>query len=95
MARWGGMGPSTNRASGPWVSVAETKVEMQRPMVEAYEAFLDQEGLCNLRTAARAVDAPERFFDWLKKGVGWSRRTAGSSRAGSAAATSTSSSGCA
>lgn len=42
-------------------------VEEQRPMVEAYEAFLDDRGLCNLRTAARAIDAPsELFFDWIK-----------------------------
>ena len=47
--------------------VAEATVEEQRPMVEAYEAFLDDRGMCNLRTAARAIDAPSHLFiDWLK-----------------------------
>ncbi|OAS23954.1 phage antirepressor KilAC domain-containing protein [Methylobacterium platani] len=46
---------------------AEATVKEQRPMVEAFEAFLDDRGMCNLRTAARAIDAPSQLFiDWLK-----------------------------
>ncbi len=46
---------------------SETRHELNRPRLEAYEAFLDDEGLCNLRSAARAIDAPaEAFFEWLK-----------------------------
>ena len=47
--------------------VAETVIEDAKPKIEAYEAFLDDAGLCNLRTAARAVDAPnDLFLDWIK-----------------------------
>lgn len=47
---------------------SETRHELNRPRLEAYEAFLDDEGLCNLRSAARAIDAPaEAFFAWLKE----------------------------
>lgn len=48
--------------------VAEATVEEQRPMVDAYMAFLDDDRLCGLATAARAIDAPERlFFAWLRE----------------------------
>jgi len=41
---------------------AEAAVEEQRPMVDAYLAFLDDDGLCTLSTAARAIDAPQGLF---------------------------------
>lgn len=47
--------------------VAEAVVEAQRPKVEAYDAFLDDQGLCNLRTAARYCEAPSQLFiDWMR-----------------------------
>ncbi|MGA5258003.1 phage antirepressor [Methylorubrum aminovorans] len=53
------------------LAVAETAVELQRPAVEAYEAFVKDTGVCNLRSAARAIEAPsEVFFEWLKE-RGW------------------------
>ncbi|UYW28346.1 phage antirepressor KilAC domain-containing protein [Methylorubrum extorquens] len=53
------------------LSVAETRIEMDRPKIEAFNAFLDDEGLCTLQSAARAIDAPQTdFFDWLRK-RGW------------------------
>ncbi|KQO61757.1 hypothetical protein ASF20_09815 [Methylobacterium sp. Leaf88] len=37
------------------------------PMVDAFHAFLDDDGLCNLRTAARFCEAPgQLFIDWMK-----------------------------
>ena len=37
-------------------------------MVDAYLAFLDDDGLCTLSTAARAIDAPQGlFFEWLRE----------------------------
>ena len=53
------------------LTVAEVKLVRVAPMVDAYHAFLSDEGLCNLRTAARAIGAPcEPFFDWIKE-RGW------------------------
>lgn len=47
---------------------AEAIVEEQRPMVDAYLTFLDDDGLCSLSTAARAIDAPQGlFFEWLRE----------------------------
>ncbi|MBE7246986.1 MAG: phage antirepressor KilAC domain-containing protein [Actinomycetospora chiangmaiensis] len=46
---------------------AEAAVEAQRPLVDAYHAFLDDEGLCNLRTAARYCEASSHLFiNWLQ-----------------------------
>ena len=50
------------------LTVVQAVVEEQRPMVDAYLAFLDDDGLCNLRTAARAVDAPcMLFLRWMEE----------------------------
>lgn len=50
------------------LTVVQAVVEEQRPMVDAYLAFLDDDGLCNLRTAARAVDAPcMLFLKWMEE----------------------------
>ncbi len=47
---------------------AEAIVEEQRPMKDAYLTFLDDDGLCTLSTAARAIDAPQGlFFEWLRQ----------------------------
>ena len=47
--------------------VARAEVEEQRPMVDGFLAFLDDGGLCNLRTAARFCEAPSQLFiDWMK-----------------------------
>ncbi len=47
--------------------VVQAVVEEQQPKVDAYHAFLDDEGLCNLRTAARFCDAASQLFiDWMK-----------------------------
>ncbi|BCM83565.1 phage regulatory protein/antirepressor Ant [Methylobacterium indicum] len=47
---------------------AEAVIEEVRPKIEAYEAFLDADGLCTLSTAARAIDAPQKlFFAWLRE----------------------------
>ncbi|WP_279356731.1 phage antirepressor KilAC domain-containing protein [Methylobacterium indicum] len=49
------------------VSFAEAVIEEVKPKVDAFHAFLSDDGLCNLRTAARAYDAPSQLFvDWLK-----------------------------
>lgn len=46
---------------------AEAVIEEVKPKVDAFHAFLSDDGLCNLRTAARACDAPSQLFvDWLK-----------------------------
>jgi phage antirepressor YoqD-like protein len=47
---------------------AEAVVEEQRPLVDAYHAFLDDEGLCGLATAAAAIEAPHTlFFAWVRE----------------------------
>lgn len=47
---------------------AEATVEAQQPMVEAFHAFLDDEGLCCLSTAAAAIEAPHNlFFAWARE----------------------------
>ena len=46
---------------------AKAEIEQAKPMVDAYLHFLDDDGLCHLSTAARAIDAPEKlFFAWLR-----------------------------
>lgn len=46
---------------------AEAVIEEVKPKVDAFHAFLSDDGLCNLRTAARACDAPSQLFiDWLQ-----------------------------
>lgn len=50
---------------------SETRHALNAPKLEAYEAFLDDEGLCCLRSAARAIEAPVGdFFVWLRA-RGW------------------------
>jgi prophage antirepressor-like protein len=50
------------------LATVEAVVEEQRPMVDAYHAFLDDEGLCCLSTAASAIDAPQSlFFAWMRE----------------------------
>lgn len=54
-------------ASEQALVVSEAVIEEQRPKVEAFQAFLDDEGMCNLRTAARAIDAPcMLFIKWME-----------------------------
>lgn len=50
------------------LATVEAVVEEQRPMVDAYHAFLDDEGLCGLATAASAIEAPQSlFFAWMRE----------------------------
>lgn len=47
---------------------AEATVEEQRPLVDAYHAFLDDDGLCCLATAVAAIEAPQGlFFAWMRE----------------------------
>ncbi|MCP1549442.1 phage regulatory protein/antirepressor Ant [Methylobacterium sp. V23] len=47
--------------------VAKGEIEAAKPMIDAYLAFLDDDGLCHLSTAARVIGAPEKlFFAWLR-----------------------------
>lgn len=49
------------------LQAVEAVVEEQRPMIDAYFQFLDDDGLCFLSTAARVIGAPEKlFFAWLR-----------------------------
>lgn len=46
---------------------AEAVIEEHKPKLEAYDAFLDADGLCTLSTAARVIDAPQKlFFAWMR-----------------------------